>query len=231
MRVATRTLLLADLPSGLKSVLGSVSTSGRLTLSHNPAGGIDSLADDMRGAAIDVLVARAGGVVWTPAEYTTLRAKVAAGLTAELHRMTPVLVDVLNEWRAARDVVGKTPAAVRPTLEAHLDSLVFSGFVTVLGAERMSSLVRYLSATVVRAQNYAANPGRDAINEDIVSDVEAEYQDMLDSLPAERRDAAAVTDIRWMIEELRVSLFAQKVGTAYPISEKRVRTAIAAAAS
>ena len=61
-----------------------------------------------------------------------------------------------------------------------------------------------------------------------VDGVEAAYADLLESLPAARRGAAEVTDIGWMVEELRVSLFAQALGTSGPVSEKRVRAAIAA---
>ena len=57
--------------------------------------------------------------------------------------------------------------------------------------------------------------------------MEAAYADLLESLPPTRRAAAAVSDIGWMVEELRVSLFAQSLGTAGPVSEKRVRKAIA----
>ena len=58
--------------------------------------------------------------------------------------------------------------------------------------------------------------------------MESAYADLLESLPPTRRASADVTDIGWMVEELRVSLFAQTLGTAGPVSEKRVRAAIAA---
>jgi ATP-dependent helicase HrpA len=93
----------------------------------------------------------------------------------------------------------------------------------------LSALPRYVEAAAVRAQSYAPNPGRDAQRQAVLDDLEAEYDDLKETLPADRRDGAAVENIRWMLEELRVSLFAQRVGTAYPISEKRVRTAIAEA--
>jgi ATP-dependent helicase HrpA len=77
-----------------------------------------------------------------------------------------------------------------------------------------------------RLERAATNP-REPVLQQQVDGVEAAYADLLDSLPATRRGAAQVTDIGWMIEELRVSLFAQTLGTAGPISEKRVRKAIA----
>jgi ATP-dependent helicase HrpA len=61
---------------------------------------------------------------------------------------------------------------------------------------------------------------------DEVAEVQAEYDDLLGALPAHRRDAPEVQEIRWMIEELRVSLFAQDLKTRYPVSAVRVFRAI-----
>ena len=67
--------------------------------------------------------------------------------------------------------------------------------------------------------------------QETIDRVEEQFADLPESLPATRRGAADVTDLGWMVEELRVSLFAQSLGTAYPVSEKRVRAAITAVAS
>ena len=76
----------------------------------------------------------------------------------------------------------------------------------------------------------AATNGREPALQETIDAVEGAYADLLDALPAGRRRAAEVADVAWMIEELRVGLFAQGLGTAYPVSEKRVRRAIAALA-
>jgi ATP-dependent helicase HrpA len=80
---------------------------------------------------------------------------------------------------------------------------------------------------VVRLERAATNP-RESQLQDAIDTVETAYADLLESLPAERRRSAEVTDLGWSIEELRVSLFAQSLGTAEKVSEKRIRTAIAA---
>jgi Domain of unknown function (DUF3418). len=56
--------------------------------------------------------------------------------------------------------------------------------------------------------------------------LEQAYRDLLPKLPPARRTEEPVTHIHWMIEELRVSLFAQTLGTPYPVSEKRIRKAM-----
>ena len=118
-------------------------------------------------------------------DFAALRAKVAGGLASELRAMTPVLVEVLNEWRAAKAAESSMPASFK----AHLDSLVFPGFVTAEGVNRLRPLVRYLGAAVVRAESYPTNPGRDADNDALLQDLEADFRDLAESLPA-RRDVA-----------------------------------------
>ena len=87
--------------------------------------------------------------------------------------------------------------------------------------------MRYLRAMQLRLERAAHNP-REAQLQAGIDTVETAYADLLESLPTIRRRAREVTDIGWQIEELRVSLFAQSLGTAEKVSEKRVLTAIAA---
>ena len=113
------------------------------------------------------------------------------------------------------------------TCENSCPSLVFPGFVTDLGSRRLAELPRYLAAAVQRldalARWFAA---RDAQGMDVLDRVYSAYDRLLARLPEGRRTAPDVVDIYWMIEELRVSLFAQGLGTRIPVSEKRVLKAI-----
>lgn len=129
-----------------------------------------------------------------------------------------------------RGAASARTAATRADVRAQLDSLVRPGFVAGTGLPRLRDVQRYLRAALHRLERAATNP-REALLQDGIDGVEAAYADLLDSLPPTRRGSAEVTDIGWMIEELRVSLFAQTLGTAHPISEKRLRSAIAAVAA
>ena len=68
--------------------------------------------------------------------------------------------------------------------------------------------------------------GRDAERMAVVQRVSEDYQQTLADLPPSRRDDPDVREVRWMIEELRVSLFAQALGTPGPVSERRIQTAL-----
>ncbi len=98
------------------------------------------------------------------------------------------------------------------------------------GLQRLRDVQRYLRAAQHRLERAATNP-REAVLQETIDRVEEDFADLLESLPMTRRGAADVTDLGWMVEELRVSLFAQSLGTAHPVSEKRVRAAIAAVAA
>jgi ATP-dependent helicase HrpA len=85
---------------------------------------------------------------------------------------------------------------------------------------------RYLRAIEYRLDRLPDNAGRDAQRMADVQELEDDYRDALDALPPPVRASDAARQIRWMIEELRVSLFAQTIGTAGPVSERRIRAAI-----
>ncbi|HEY9418525.1 MAG TPA: DUF3418 domain-containing protein, partial [Pseudonocardia sp.] len=156
-------------------------------------------------------------------------------LTATLVDVVAAVVDVL---RAATDVrsrlgslTGPVVAAAVADVRTQFDSLVYPGFVTAVGASRLTDVARYLRAASRRLETAAQQPARDQDWTARVHDVQGAYQELLSALPSDRSGASGaladpVTDIRWMIEELRVSFFAQSLGTRYSVSEKRIYRAM-----
>jgi ATP-dependent helicase HrpA len=90
--------------------------------------------------------------------------------------------------------------------------------------------MRYLVAADRRLQQMPTNVQRDTARMEKVHEMQDEYAWLLEQLPQGRPVPSAVLDIRWMIEELRVSYFAHALGTAYPVSDKRIVKAIDAQA-
>ncbi|MCC7377542.1 MAG: ATP-dependent RNA helicase HrpA [Verrucomicrobiales bacterium] len=113
--------------------------------------------------------------------------------------------------------VGPTPAELVALLPARfLDTVTF---------ERLPHLVRYLKAMLVRAERATANAPRDRERAAQL----VPYEKALKAMEAEPKSparAAALADFRWMLEEYRVSLFAQELGTAFPVSPKRLDEAL-----
>jgi ATP-dependent helicase HrpA len=118
---------------------------------------------------------------------------------------------------------------VEPALadvRSQLRELVYPGFVAATGTTRLADLARYLRAASRRLETLTREPARDREWMSRVREVRVAYDELLASLPAGKPVPVAVAEIRWMIEELRVSFFAQTLGTKYPVSEKRIYRAI-----
>jgi ATP-dependent helicase HrpA len=105
-------------------------------------------------------------------------------------------------------------------------ALVGPGFVAAAGRRRLPDLRRYLAAAAYRLDRLAGDAARDAVRMGRVQAVQAELAGFLAGLPPGRREADEVRQLRWMVEELRVSLFAQSLGTPYPVSEQRIYRAM-----
>ncbi len=111
-------------------------------------------------------------------------------------------------------------------MKSQLEQLVFPGFVAQTGYAQLSQLPRYLQAIEKRLEKLPGNVQRDSLNMAIVQALEDDYDDAVSALLPGRRAGTELTRVRWMIEELRVSLFAVELGTAYSVSEKRIRTVL-----
>ncbi|UER54477.1 ATP-dependent RNA helicase HrpA [Kineosporiaceae bacterium SCSIO 59966] len=227
-----RRLLLAEVPSPGRVAREVLDNAGRLALTRNPHGSVDRLLEDCAACAVDTLMTTGGAPVWDAADWERLAAHVRG--SAE-----PVLADVVRT--VARVLADSHAVAVRldaaaslpllPSLadaRAQLDALVHPGFVTATGARRLPDLLRYLRALHRRLDKLPEDPARDRDRTGVVQRLAQEYARVVDRLPEHRREDDDVVAVRWMLEELRVSLFAQGVGTAHPVSEKRIRKAFAA---
>jgi ATP-dependent helicase HrpA len=111
-------------------------------------------------------------------------------------------------------------------MRAQLIAMIPAGFVTATGTRHLGDLPRYLRAIELRLERLPANPTRDRDWMRTVTEVSADYADLVASLPPQRRSDPDVREIRWMVEELRVSFFAQELRTPYPVSDVRVYKAI-----
>lgn len=238
-RAGVRRLLLLGTSAPWKRVLARLDNAQKLRLADNPHGSVPALLQDCLDAAVDAIVAEhVRGPVRDAAAFdralAAVRTHAATRVLTVIEAVEPVLARAAELRRTldalARGAAADRTAAARADVRAQLDGLVRPGFVAATGVDRLPDLARYLAAAVHRLERAATNP-REPILQEQVDAVESAYADLLESLPAARRLAPEVTDIGWQIEELRVGLFAQTLGTARPVSEKRVRKAIAQVAA
>ncbi|MEU6885103.1 ATP-dependent RNA helicase HrpA [Streptomyces viridosporus] len=230
----TRRLILLGIPvNPAKFASEKLSNAQKLALSANPHGSVQALFDDCAMAAADKLIADFGGPVWDEESYRKLYDKVRAEIVDTTVRAVDQVQQVLAAWQACeRRLKGVRSPALLPNLQdvrKQLDALVRPGFVTETGLRRLPDLMRYLVAADRRLQQMPTNVQRDTTRMAKVHEMQDEYAWLLEQMPQGRPVPSSVRDIRWMIEELRVSYFAHALGTAYPVSDKRIVKAIDAA--
>jgi ATP-dependent helicase HrpA len=230
MWAGTRRLILLGAPSPVKSIAGRLSTPAKLALSHNPHGGVAAMFADCVNCAADYLMAQAGGPARDREGFERLSAAVRSGL----HEVSAdVVTHVESALRLAHAIETRLDdpraATVQPAvadIRAQLAELIYPGFVTATGYRRLPQLTRYLRGIERRLDKLPENPARDAASMAVAQRVEQAYRQAVADLPSARRDDPDVTEIRWMLEELRVSLFAQTLGTLAPVSENRILAAM-----
>ena len=167
-----------------------------------------------------------------PEAFETL---VAAARDAHEDRVYQILSHVVRALEASAEADAAVRSHPQASLEettrdvaAHGRTLLYEGFVSATPASALPHLARYLRAGAVRIERAASSPGalgRDLEDMDRIHQAEADIasaRQALERRPYEARSAAALTQARWMAEELRVSMFAQTLGTPNKVSMKRL---------
>ena len=174
-----------------------------------------------------------------PEAFETL---VAAARDAHEDRVYQILSHVVRALEASAEADAAVRSHPQASLEettrdvaAHGKTLLYEGFVSATPASALPHLGRYLRAGAVRIERAASSPGalgRDLEDMDRIHQAEADIaaaRQALERRPYEARAAAALTQARWMAEELRVSMFAQTLGTPNKVSMKRLLGVLAGA--
>ncbi|MFD7444361.1 ATP-dependent RNA helicase HrpA [Streptomyces sp. NPDC059909] len=231
----TRKLILLNIPvNPAKFASERMTNQQKLALSRNPHGSVQALFDDCATAAADKLIADHGGPAWDEESFRKLYDKVRADLVDTTVRTVDQVGQILAAWQACERRLKATNSLALinnvQDVREQLAALVPAGFVTRTGLRRLPDLMRYLIAVDRRLQQMPTAVQRDTTRMEKVHEMQDEYAWLLEQLPKGRPVPQEALDIRWMIEELRVSYFAHALGTAYPVSDKRIVKAIDAAA-
>ncbi|MFV2197377.1 ATP-dependent RNA helicase HrpA [Nocardiopsis sp. LOL_012] len=232
MHAGTRRLLLLTVPSVAHVVSKGLNNPDKLALADNPHGSVKKMLADAEAAAVDHLLVREGGPVWNAEDFAGLADRVRADLGDTLAEVLDKTARVLVLWRkVAKKVKGTTSLAVLPSLndvQGQLGDLVGEGFATRTGLARLDDVHRYLRGVEYRLNKLADNPRRDQVNMAKVEQMRQAVRKVVGALPAGRAADPDAAELRWMLEEYRISLFAQELRTAYPVSDKRIMKAIEA---
>lgn len=218
-------------PSVTKSVEKKLDPRTRLVLANNPDGSLAALLDDCSDAAAQALVT---APVWTKAEFASARqllpGRLAPTVTEVVRRVEKVVAAWHDVQLALPDKPTPAQAEAVADIRAQLARLLPQGFVAGTGAARLPDLTRYLIAIHRRLDRLPQAPAADRERMARIASVQDAYDELRSALSPIRAAAADVRDIAVLIEELRVSLWAQQLGTARPVSEQRIFRAIDAVA-
>jgi ATP-dependent helicase HrpA len=226
-----RRLLVLVAGSPARQVIKGLSPSARLALQFNPDGEIPDLVADAVDAAADELIGAAGGPPRDEAAFDALVATAKQQLLPLTTDTVRRVETVLTQAREVAIAIGAAPARRVPEaaiadLRRQMGALLHRGFVAAAGRRRLPDLVRYLKAMAHRLEKLPANSVRDELWMRQVAAVTEEYEQLRSQVPSSGGPDDPVARVRWMIEELRVGLFAQNIGTPRPVSEQRVYKAI-----
>lgn len=230
MKQGQRRLILLNVPSPIKYLHDNLPNKSKLGLYFNPYGRVLDLIDDCIACGIDKLVASQGGLKWQPEEFETLKEFVGAqlgGTVVEIAKQVEqILTTAFSINKKLKGKIDFTMAFALSDIKAQLEGLIFKGFATECGWKRLPDIQRYLTAIERRLEKLPIDPNKDRLHMLKIDSVTNEYKAYLNKIPKGKKIPEELQEIRWMIEELRVSYFAQQLGTPYPISDKRIKNAI-----
>ncbi|WP_367402237.1 ATP-dependent RNA helicase HrpA [Kocuria marina] len=217
-------LLHRTLPSVHRYVVDHLSQKERLIFTQNPHGSVEALITDCTIAAIDRLVPEEPP--FTRDQFRAVAEHVRAELIDTVFAVTALVTTALTESNTVRKRLKKPGSlgavAAFKDMSEQLSRLIYPGFVARTGWRALQHVPRYLAGINVRLDKLSGHLQRDAVAMQTVHDLEAEYRAAVDAVPSTVPTPAALRAVRWDLEELRISFFAQELGTAHTVSEKRI---------
>ena len=229
MWAGTRRLLLLNLPSAGRLLRPLLTNEATAAVKSGPYEGSAEWAQDCLTCAVDQIMGQMDAPVWDAVAFevllTATRDKLDESLT-EVARASLRILETLQSVRLAVARASDRFASSVADVAEQIDRLIYPGFVTGVGAGRLADVHRYVQAIERRLDQLPEHYERDRQRMASVRKLEAEHDRLREAFPG----SVAVLEIAWMLQELRVSLFAQALGTRGKVSEKRISQALAEAA-
>jgi len=225
-QAGVRRLILLNVPSPIKYLQQSLPNKAKLGLYFNPFGQVKDLIDDCISCAVDAILQGEIHPQEAP-EFELQKEKVRAELAEKTLVITQQVEQVLTLAHAVnKQLKGKadlTMLVAKGDIKSQLERLIFPGFVCQVGEDKLADIKRYLLALQKRLEKLPVNPNQDRLNTIELHDLEERYRALCKQMLSSEIENEQLAEVYWMMEELRVSLFAQQLGTPYPISAKRIR--------
>ncbi len=229
-KLGIRRLLILNIPSPIKYLHEKLPNKSKLGLYFNSFGTVLNLIDDCIACGVDHLIEKNNQLIDNQQQYQLLLTYTKSHINETVVDIAKQVESILtlhfNINKKLKGRVDLSLAFALSDIKQQVSELVYKGFVAQTGYDKLPDIYRYLSAIEKRLEKLGSNMAKDRQAMNIIEEVKNEYQTWLNSLPENQKSLSKVTNIKWMIEELRVNLFAQQLGTPYPISAKRIRQQI-----
>jgi ATP-dependent helicase HrpA len=218
MARGTRRLLRLTVPSPRGWVIGQLGMQLTLGLASAPHAGLDATIEDATHAALDVIVAAHGGPAWDASTFAALAEQARGEIRPTTLQALRALGQILAAAQSVRDQLATLPAnaafaAAREDVARQLGGLVYPGMLAATGMARLADVERYLLAAAQRLERLPTHLRVDQERMSAIHELEAE--------------AAGRPDVRWLIQELRVSQLSPGSRVRPGATVKRVREALA----
>ncbi|WP_276651485.1 ATP-dependent RNA helicase HrpA [Corynebacterium vitaeruminis] len=223
---ANLTMLLREITVNTQKTLNGLPLKQRVAVENYPHGGPEGLVNDARTAAIRDLMMEHGGPVRTPEEFQSLLSTVRPLVAGRVRQMIVALAPGLVSYFDIQNQLKGWKGAAIDDLNRQLDFLLPEHAVSKHGVTRLKHLPRYLQAMSIRLEEMDRNPGKDQQRQEVVEKLEAQLSQKVSSARKGSIRVSNIRDIQWQLQELRVSLFAQRLGTAQSVSERKIAKAI-----
>jgi ATP-dependent helicase HrpA len=231
--LGTRALVISAVPSPAKYVQEHLTAQEKLILTQSPYANLSALITDAIAASVDSVLfsMREDGLIFQKAEFETLRDRVQGAIMDNIFDAVSQTARILSAVKDANKAMSEanpmTYLAMLTHEKAHLEQLLQPNFISSAGLARLPRILVYVRAITMRIQRMLEDAGRDRTAAVELDQALALYETAGGKLPLQQHAPAHLVKARWMLEEFRVSLFAQSLGTAEPISLQRIKKALA----
>jgi len=222
-RGGVRRLLWLALKEQMKQLEKSIPNFNQIALQARNVMSADKLRTDLLACIADRAFISDDVLPRTDKEFAKQRDRAKTRLPAVAQGAAKLSAEIFTEWHAIQARLNaKLPYPLVTDIREQLTRLVYDGLFAATPWEHLQHLPRYLKAILQRLDKYAANPDRDARHAVGLKEWWQKFEDKLEKQRKVGGIDPKLIDFRWMLEEMRVSLFAQGLRTPYPISWKRL---------
>ncbi|UZJ61671.1 ATP-dependent RNA helicase HrpA [Pseudomonas sp. KU26590] len=226
-RRALQRLLLQQLAEPTKFLRSKLPGQTELALLYRDLGRVDGLIEDILLASLDSCILEGETILPRDgAGLLSLAERKRGGLTEHAERLARLTLEILKLWHGLqkrfKGKIDLAQAVALNDIKGQLSKLVYPGFVRETPAVWLKELPRYLKAIEIRLEKLGSQAQKDRVWSIELGNLWAQYQTRADKHAQEGKRDPELVVYRWWLEEYRVSLFAQQLGTKVPISDKRL---------